>query len=161
MFETVEKAGRVSLPRLCPACKGGSGTWQCSCSKASHLLPSPYWHEGITTRNTLGRDREHPKNESVLPRQKSNSHQSTRAHHAGSLMKLHFSPICLSQQRFPFALSAAKVTEVLCSALFSQGSTNVVYQAHHVSRTKRGQVVGTRGGFRGCTVWLTGIFVWV
>ncbi|XP_030909255.1 bifunctional 3'-phosphoadenosine 5'-phosphosulfate synthase 2 [Melopsittacus undulatus] len=37
------------------------------------------------------------------------------------------------------------------------GSTNVVYQAHHVSRNKRGQVVGTRGGFRGCTVWLTGL----
>ncbi|XP_072851376.1 bifunctional 3'-phosphoadenosine 5'-phosphosulfate synthase 2 isoform X3 [Pogona vitticeps] len=36
-------------------------------------------------------------------------------------------------------------------------STNVVYQAHHVSRSKRGQVVGTRGGFRGCTVWLTGL----
>uniref|UniRef100_A0A9J7Y224 3'-phosphoadenosine 5'-phosphosulfate synthase 2a n=1 Tax=Cyprinus carpio carpio TaxID=630221 RepID=A0A9J7Y224_CYPCA len=29
--------------------------------------------------------------------------------------------------------------------------------AHHVSRSKRGQVVGTRGGFRGCTVWLTGL----
>lgn len=158
MFETVEKAGRVSLPRLCPAClQGGSVTWQCSCSKASHLLPT----EGITTRNNLGRGREIPKNESVLLRQKSNSHQSTGVHHAGSLMNLHFYPICLSQQRFPFALSAAKVTEVLCSALFSQASTNVVYQAHHVSRTKRGQVVGTRGGFRGCTVWLTGIFVWV
>ncbi|KAG5267011.1 hypothetical protein AALO_G00238830 [Alosa alosa] len=38
-----------------------------------------------------------------------------------------------------------------------QRSTNVVYQAHHVSRIKRGQVVGTRGGFRGCTVWLTGL----
>ncbi|XP_064285973.1 bifunctional 3'-phosphoadenosine 5'-phosphosulfate synthase 2 isoform X1 [Passer domesticus] len=37
------------------------------------------------------------------------------------------------------------------------GATNVVYQAHHVSRSKRGQVVGTRGGFRGCTVWLTGL----
>uniref|UniRef100_A0A6Q2YYU6 Uncharacterized protein n=1 Tax=Esox lucius TaxID=8010 RepID=A0A6Q2YYU6_ESOLU len=36
-------------------------------------------------------------------------------------------------------------------------STNVTYQAHHVSRNKRGQVVGTRGGFRGCTVWLTGL----
>ncbi|XP_040293321.1 bifunctional 3'-phosphoadenosine 5'-phosphosulfate synthase 2 isoform X2 [Bufo bufo] len=36
-------------------------------------------------------------------------------------------------------------------------STNVVYQSHHVSRNKRGQVVGTRGGFRGCTVWLTGL----
>uniref|UniRef100_A0A8C5TXV8 adenylyl-sulfate kinase n=1 Tax=Malurus cyaneus samueli TaxID=2593467 RepID=A0A8C5TXV8_9PASS len=49
------------------------------------------------------------------------------------------------------------LTGVLCSALFPQGSTNVVYQAHHVSRSKRGQVVGTRGGFRGCTVWLTGL----
>ncbi|XP_037660218.1 bifunctional 3'-phosphoadenosine 5'-phosphosulfate synthase 2 isoform X1 [Choloepus didactylus] len=38
-----------------------------------------------------------------------------------------------------------------------QKSTNVVYQAHHVSRNKRGQVVGTRGGFRGCTVWMTGL----
>ncbi|XP_061913935.1 bifunctional 3'-phosphoadenosine 5'-phosphosulfate synthase 2-like isoform X2 [Entelurus aequoreus] len=36
-------------------------------------------------------------------------------------------------------------------------STNVVYQAHHVSRSKRGQVMGTRGGFRGCTIWLTGL----
>lgn len=32
----------------------------------------------------------------------------------------------------------------------------MVYQAHHVSRSKRGQIVGTRGGFRGCTIWLTG-----
>ncbi|KAF6317649.1 3'-phosphoadenosine 5'-phosphosulfate synthase 2 [Rhinolophus ferrumequinum] len=38
-----------------------------------------------------------------------------------------------------------------------QKATNVVYQAHHVSRSKRGQVVGTRAGFRGCTVWLTGL----
>ncbi|XP_029560865.1 bifunctional 3'-phosphoadenosine 5'-phosphosulfate synthase 2b isoform X1 [Salmo trutta] len=38
-----------------------------------------------------------------------------------------------------------------------QRATNVVYQAHHVSRSKRGQVVGTREGFRGCTVWLTGL----
>uniref|UniRef100_A0A8B9K9K9 Bifunctional 3'-phosphoadenosine 5'-phosphosulfate synthase 2-like n=1 Tax=Astyanax mexicanus TaxID=7994 RepID=A0A8B9K9K9_ASTMX len=38
-----------------------------------------------------------------------------------------------------------------------QRSTNVVYQDHHVSRSKRGQVVGTRDGFRGCTVWLTGL----
>ncbi|XP_028394128.1 bifunctional 3'-phosphoadenosine 5'-phosphosulfate synthase 1-like isoform X2 [Dendronephthya gigantea] len=36
-------------------------------------------------------------------------------------------------------------------------STNVSYQAHHVSRDKRGQVLGTKAGFRGCTVWLTGL----
>lgn len=40
-----------------------------------------------------------------------------------------------------------------------QRATNVTYQAHHVSRNKRGQVVGTRSGFRGCTVWLTGTFM--
>ncbi|KAL7873846.1 hypothetical protein AOLI_G00129170 [Acnodon oligacanthus] len=39
----------------------------------------------------------------------------------------------------------------------SQRSSNVVYQSHNVSRSKRGQVVGTREGFRGCTVWLTGL----
>uniref|UniRef100_A0A8C8H2Y9 Uncharacterized protein n=1 Tax=Oncorhynchus tshawytscha TaxID=74940 RepID=A0A8C8H2Y9_ONCTS len=32
-----------------------------------------------------------------------------------------------------------------------------MFQAHHVTRSKRGQVVGTRGGFRGCTIWLTGL----
>lgn len=47
----------------------------------------------------------------------------------------------------------------MCSLFIIQGkqrATNVTYQAHHVSRNKRGQVVGTRGGFRGCTVWLSG-----
>ncbi|CAG5115228.1 unnamed protein product, partial [Candidula unifasciata] len=36
-------------------------------------------------------------------------------------------------------------------------ATNVVYQEHHVSRDKRGKAVGQKGGFRGCTVWLTGL----
>lgn len=39
----------------------------------------------------------------------------------------------------------------------AQKSTNVTYQVHHVSRAKRGQVLGQRGGFRGCTVWFTGL----
>ncbi|KAI0210749.1 Bifunctional 3'-phosphoadenosine 5'-phosphosulfate synthase [Lamellibrachia satsuma] len=38
-----------------------------------------------------------------------------------------------------------------------QRATNVTYQAQHVSRAKRGQVLGQRGGFRGCTVWFTGL----
>jgi len=38
-----------------------------------------------------------------------------------------------------------------------QRATNVTMQAHHVSRSKRGQVMGQRGGFRGCTVWFTGL----
>ncbi|KAK2086009.1 hypothetical protein P7K49_035434 [Saguinus oedipus] len=39
----------------------------------------------------------------------------------------------------------------------TQRATDVTYQAHHISRNKNGQVVGTRGGFRGCMVWLTGL----
>ncbi|XP_076282246.1 3'-phosphoadenosine 5'-phosphosulfate synthase [Lasioglossum baleicum] len=35
--------------------------------------------------------------------------------------------------------------------------SNVSEQAHHVSRAKRGQAVGSIRGFRGCTVWLTGL----
>nr|KAG5714669.1 hypothetical protein BaRGS_000157 [Batillaria attramentaria] len=38
-----------------------------------------------------------------------------------------------------------------------QRATNVVLQPHHVSRDKRGKALGQRGGFRGCTVWLTGL----
>jgi 3'-phosphoadenosine 5'-phosphosulfate synthase len=36
-------------------------------------------------------------------------------------------------------------------------ATNVTYQAAHVSRDKRGQAIGQRGGFRGCTIWFTGL----
>ena len=36
-------------------------------------------------------------------------------------------------------------------------ATNVVFQSHHVSRDKRGEAFGLRGGFRGCTIWLTGL----
>ena len=35
-------------------------------------------------------------------------------------------------------------------------ATNVKFQKGHVSRKKRGQVMGTMGEFRGCTVWFTG-----
>ncbi|KAG1667387.1 Bifunctional 3'-phosphoadenosine 5'-phosphosulfate synthase [Nymphon striatum] len=36
-------------------------------------------------------------------------------------------------------------------------ATNVVFQSNHVSRDKRGKVLGQRGGFRGCTIWFTGL----
>ena len=35
-------------------------------------------------------------------------------------------------------------------------STNVTFKAGHVTRKKRGEVIGQRGGFRGCCVWFTG-----
>eukprot|EP00794_Sanderia_malayensis_P016925 gene16925-18632_t len=36
-------------------------------------------------------------------------------------------------------------------------ATNVQYQKGHVTRAKRGQVIGKSHGFRGCTVWFTGL----
>ncbi|XP_011883279.1 PREDICTED: bifunctional 3'-phosphoadenosine 5'-phosphosulfate synthase 2-like isoform X2 [Vollenhovia emeryi] len=36
-------------------------------------------------------------------------------------------------------------------------ANNVLSQAHHVSRTKRGQAIGSVRGFRGCTIWMTGL----
>uniref|UniRef100_UPI00358F5887 bifunctional 3'-phosphoadenosine 5'-phosphosulfate synthase 2-like isoform X2 n=1 Tax=Myxine glutinosa TaxID=7769 RepID=UPI00358F5887 len=44
-----------------------------------------------------------------------------------------------------------------CSSWGAQMSTNVVYQSQHVTRNKRGQVIGGKGGFRGCTLWFTGL----
>ena len=35
-------------------------------------------------------------------------------------------------------------------------ATNVTFRAGHVTRKKRGEVIGQRGGFRGCCVWFTG-----
>ncbi|GAB1864985.1 Bifunctional 3'-phosphoadenosine 5'-phosphosulfate synthetase [Camponotus japonicus] len=36
-------------------------------------------------------------------------------------------------------------------------ATNVSSQAHHVSRAKRGQAIGSVRGFCGCTIWMTGL----
>jgi len=38
-----------------------------------------------------------------------------------------------------------------------QKATNVYAEQHKVSRSKRGEVLGSRGGFRGCTIWFTGL----
>lgn len=38
-----------------------------------------------------------------------------------------------------------------------QKATNVFKQIHHVSRDRRGEVLGAINGFRGCTVWFTGL----
>ncbi|XP_045463404.1 bifunctional 3'-phosphoadenosine 5'-phosphosulfate synthase isoform X1 [Harmonia axyridis] len=40
---------------------------------------------------------------------------------------------------------------------FIQVATNVTEQKHHVSRAKRGQILGHLRGFRGCTIWFTGL----
>jgi len=38
-----------------------------------------------------------------------------------------------------------------------QKATNITSEKHKVSRDKRGEVVGSKGGFRGCTIWFTGL----
>jgi len=38
-----------------------------------------------------------------------------------------------------------------------QAATNILEQKHHVSRDVRGQILGNLRGFRGCTVWFTGL----
>jgi len=35
--------------------------------------------------------------------------------------------------------------------------TNITFEPQHVTRQKRGQALGQKGGFRGCTVWFTGL----
>lgn len=48
----------------------------------------------------------------------------------------------------------------ICWVFFLQAiqrATNVAFQKHHVTRDKRGKVLGAKGGFRGCTIWLTGL----
>lgn len=48
----------------------------------------------------------------------------------------------------------------ICCFFFLQAiqrATNVAFQKHHVTRDKRGKVLGAKGGFRGCTIWLTGL----
>ncbi|XP_017842958.1 bifunctional 3'-phosphoadenosine 5'-phosphosulfate synthase isoform X1 [Drosophila busckii] len=44
-----------------------------------------------------------------------------------------------------------------CSDLCLQVATNVTEQKHHVTRETRGRNLGLSRGFRGCTVWLTGL----
>ena len=41
----------------------------------------------------------------------------------------------------------------------NQKATNVFLQEHHVTRDRRAKVLGRNGdqGFRGCTVWFTGL----
>ena len=50
-------------------------------------------------------------------------------------------------------IKRASVTSFACA----QMATNVYSTVGHVSRNKRGQVIGQRGGFRGCCVWFTGL----
>merc|ERR1712142_437670 len=36
-------------------------------------------------------------------------------------------------------------------------ATNVFAEKHKVSRSARGEVLGSKGGFHGCTIWFTGL----
>nr|CAG4644136.1 EOG090X09V8 [Lepidurus arcticus] len=55
-----------------------------------------------------------------------------------------------------FALEKAFITEYsLLDTL--QKATNVTYHRHLVTRNSRAQVMGQTKGFRGCTIWFTGL----
>ncbi|KAK5967802.1 Adenylyl-sulfate kinase, partial [Trichostrongylus colubriformis] len=43
------------------------------------------------------------------------------------------------------------------SSHYSTGATNVTYQQHKTGREERAAVLGKHGGFRGCTIWFTGL----
>ncbi|KJH43379.1 sulfate adenylyltransferase [Dictyocaulus viviparus] len=40
---------------------------------------------------------------------------------------------------------------------YTLGATNVTYQQHKTSREERAAVLGRHAGFRGCTIWFTGL----
>ncbi|XP_069124379.1 bifunctional 3'-phosphoadenosine 5'-phosphosulfate synthase-like isoform X1 [Argopecten irradians] len=54
-------------------------------------------------------------------------------------------------------LSSVQMKDIKKTSQAVQRATNVVFQPNHVSRDKRGKVLGAKGGFRGCTIWLTGL----
>ena len=60
-------------------------------------------------------------------------------------------------QNFPNDGFPTKTTSLTPSLQNVQKATNVTAEKHLVSRTKRGEVLGARGGFRGCTIWFTGL----
>lgn len=45
---------------------------------------------------------------------------------------------------------------ILLVNFFQKFATNVISQAHEISRAKRGEAYNI-SGFRGCTVWFTGL----
>ena len=84
------------------------------------------------------------------------SHSVAR-HDIASLKLLHVLVLWWNQGLLKETLLIQCVTSNGCC--FPQDivkATNVKYQAGHVTRNKRGQVIGQRGGFRGCCVWFTG-----
>ncbi|CAJ0931414.1 unnamed protein product, partial [Mesorhabditis belari] len=40
---------------------------------------------------------------------------------------------------------------------YSAGATNVTFQQHKIGREERAQIMGKHPGFRGCTIWFTGL----
>uniref|UniRef100_A0A914ZHA0 Sulfate adenylyltransferase n=2 Tax=Parascaris univalens TaxID=6257 RepID=A0A914ZHA0_PARUN len=40
---------------------------------------------------------------------------------------------------------------------YATGATNVTFQQHKVGRDERAEILGRHSGFRGCTIWLTGL----
>ncbi|VDK79977.1 unnamed protein product [Litomosoides sigmodontis] len=55
---------------------------------------------------------------------------------------------------FSHAIYASAFIEIKDSGI---GATNVTFQHHKIGREERAQILGRHAGFRGCTVWFTGL----
>jgi len=56
---------------------------------------------------------------------------------------------------FPKQQNGTSASDLLKLSLHR--ATNVTYQNHHVTREQRGKILGQHAGFRGCTLWFTGL----
>merc|ERR1712013_278918 len=64
---------------------------------------------------------------------------------------------CCSSKVVVLSVSTTMTTKQNTTIRNIQKATNVFAEKHKVSRSKRGEVLGSRGGFRGCTIWFTGL----
>ncbi|XP_058790001.1 bifunctional 3'-phosphoadenosine 5'-phosphosulfate synthase [Phymastichus coffea] len=80
----------------------------------------------------------------------------TLSHQQPAAAVRHNYHVQLSRRR-PLIMSTSSTVSTPSSKKIMTTCTNVSFQAHHVSRVKRGRTLGSVRGFRGCTVWLTGL----
>ena len=86
------------------------------------------------------------------------------AEYVNTISELMLGECCIMHREIRVSIAHAYLCPVRCGIhfLFHKPqdivkATNVTFQAGHVSRNKRGQVIGQRGGFRGCCIWFTGL----
>ncbi|KAI1732884.1 adenylylsulfate kinase domain-containing protein [Ditylenchus destructor] len=74
-------------------------------------------------------------------------HEDERS--AGGIRELRDRPISSKKENTSAGTKASLAT--------SHGATNVTFQQHKVTREERSRALGRHDGYRGCTIWLTGL----